>query len=165
MTHDPYPNISPLRWLHRGSLLEAPPAAMQLWGMGDLIHIEFIDHHHSRRRRRVNFCGTSFATVSGFGGRPQAHYRRHPTILAVVDVLNTSLTYCSDGGVRVTFIVDTVLVVCKTRVQCSDLTVQGTVRSLSMQSWNSQRVSGGGEPLWSASCAELPSCSLRSSFS
>src|SRR6476620_4225950 len=133
--------------------------------MGDLIHIEFIDHHdscRSCRRNRQNFCGPSFATVNGFGGRPQAHYRRHPTILAVVDVLKTSLTYCSDGGVRVTFMVDTVLVVCKTRLQCSDLTVQGAVGSLSMQSWNSQGVSGGGEPLWSANCAELPSCSLRS---
>ena len=33
------------------------------------------------------------------------------TLLAVVEVLRTTLTYCSDGRVRVTFIVDTVLVV------------------------------------------------------
>lgn len=107
-------------------------------GNGDSIHIEFIDHDSCRscRRRRENFYGPSFAAVSGFGGRPQAHYRRHATILAVVDVLKTSLTYCSDGGVRVTFIVDTVLVVCKTRVQCTDLTVPGN----RPESWNSQRL-------------------------
>lgn len=38
------------------------------------------------------------------------------TLLAVVEVLKTTLTYCSDGRVRVTFIVDTVLVVMLTEV-------------------------------------------------
>jgi uncharacterized membrane protein (DUF373 family) len=38
------------------------------------------------------------------------------TLLAVVEVLRTTLTYCSDGRVRVTFIVDTVLVVMLTEV-------------------------------------------------
>src|SRR6185503_769017 len=33
------------------------------------------------------------------------------TLLAVVEVLKTTLAYCSDGRVRVTFIIDTVLVV------------------------------------------------------
>ncbi len=37
-------------------------------------------------------------------------------LLAVVEVLKTALTYCSDGRVRVTFIVDTVLVVMLTEV-------------------------------------------------
>ena len=37
-------------------------------------------------------------------------------LLAVVEVLKTTLTYCSDGRVRVTFIVDTVLVVMLTEV-------------------------------------------------
>jgi uncharacterized membrane protein (DUF373 family) len=38
------------------------------------------------------------------------------TLLAVVEVLKTTLTYCTDGRVRVTFIVDTVLVVMLTEV-------------------------------------------------
>ena len=38
------------------------------------------------------------------------------TLLAVVEVLKTTLTYCSEGRVRVTFIVDTVLVVMLTEV-------------------------------------------------
>jgi uncharacterized membrane protein (DUF373 family) len=38
------------------------------------------------------------------------------TLLAVVEVLKTTLTYCSDGRVRVTFIVDTVLVVMLTEI-------------------------------------------------
>lgn len=38
------------------------------------------------------------------------------TLLAVVEVLKTTLTYCADGRVRVTFIVDTVLVVMLTEV-------------------------------------------------
>lgn len=38
------------------------------------------------------------------------------TLLAVVEVLKTALTYCSDGRVRVTFIVDTVLVVMLTEI-------------------------------------------------
>ena len=38
------------------------------------------------------------------------------TLLAVVEVLKTTLTNCSDGRVRVTFIVDTVLVVMLTEV-------------------------------------------------
>lgn len=38
------------------------------------------------------------------------------TLLAVVEVLKTTLTYCSDGRVRVTYIVDTVLVVMLTEI-------------------------------------------------
>ena len=38
------------------------------------------------------------------------------TLLAVVEVLKTTLAYCSDGRVRVTFIIDTVLVVMLTEV-------------------------------------------------
>ncbi|HXC65979.1 MAG TPA: phosphate-starvation-inducible PsiE family protein [Nitrospiraceae bacterium] len=38
------------------------------------------------------------------------------TLLAVVEVLKTTLTYCSDGRVRVTFIIDTVLVVMLTEL-------------------------------------------------
>jgi len=38
------------------------------------------------------------------------------TLLAVVEVLRTTLAYCSDGRVRVTFIIDTVLVVMLTEV-------------------------------------------------
>ena len=38
------------------------------------------------------------------------------TLLAVVEVLKTILAYCSDGRVRVTFIIDTVLVVMLTEV-------------------------------------------------
>ena len=38
------------------------------------------------------------------------------TILAVVEVLKTTVAYCSDGRVRVTFIIDTVLVVMLTEV-------------------------------------------------
>ena len=38
------------------------------------------------------------------------------TLLAVVEVLKTTLTYCSEGRVRVTFIIDTVLVVMLTEV-------------------------------------------------
>ncbi len=37
-------------------------------------------------------------------------------LLAVVEVLKTTLAYCSDGRVRVTFIIDTVLVVMLTEV-------------------------------------------------
>src|SRR5436190_697590 len=38
------------------------------------------------------------------------------TLLAVVEVLKTTLAYCSDGRVRVTFIIDTVFVVMLTEV-------------------------------------------------
>jgi uncharacterized membrane protein (DUF373 family) len=38
------------------------------------------------------------------------------TLLAVVEVLKTTLTYCSEGRVLVTFIIDTVLVVMLTEV-------------------------------------------------
>jgi uncharacterized membrane protein (DUF373 family) len=38
------------------------------------------------------------------------------TLLAVVEVLKTTLTYCTDGRVRVTYIVDTVLVVMLTEI-------------------------------------------------
>jgi len=38
------------------------------------------------------------------------------TLLAVVEVLMTTLAYCSEGRVRVTFIIDTVLVVMLTEV-------------------------------------------------
>lgn len=38
------------------------------------------------------------------------------TLLAVVEVLKTTLAYCSNGRVRVTFIIDTVLVVMLTEV-------------------------------------------------
>ena len=38
------------------------------------------------------------------------------TLLAVIEVLKTTLTYCSDGRVRVTYIVDTVLVVMLTEI-------------------------------------------------
>jgi uncharacterized membrane protein (DUF373 family) len=38
------------------------------------------------------------------------------TLLAVVEVLKTTLAYCADGRVRVTFIIDTVLVVMLTEV-------------------------------------------------
>jgi len=38
------------------------------------------------------------------------------TLLAVVEVLKTTLAYCSEGRVRVTFIIDTVLVVMLTEV-------------------------------------------------
>ena len=38
------------------------------------------------------------------------------TLLAVVEVLKTTLAYCSDGRVRVTFIIDTVLVVMLTEI-------------------------------------------------
>ena len=38
------------------------------------------------------------------------------TLLAVVEVLKTTVAYCSDGRVRVTFIIDTVLVVMLTEV-------------------------------------------------
>lgn len=38
------------------------------------------------------------------------------TLLAVVEMLKTTLAYCSDGRVRVTFIIDTVLVVMLTEV-------------------------------------------------
>ena len=38
------------------------------------------------------------------------------TLLAVVEVLKTTLAYCTDGRVRVTFIIDTVLVVMLTEV-------------------------------------------------
>jgi uncharacterized membrane protein (DUF373 family) len=38
------------------------------------------------------------------------------TLLAVVEVLKTTLTYCTEGRVRVTFIIDTVLVVMLTEV-------------------------------------------------
>jgi uncharacterized membrane protein (DUF373 family) len=38
------------------------------------------------------------------------------TLLAVVEVLRTTLAYCSEGRVRVTFIIDTVLVVMLTEV-------------------------------------------------
>ena len=38
------------------------------------------------------------------------------TLLAVVEVLKTTLAYCSDGRVRVSFIIDTVLVVMLTEV-------------------------------------------------
>jgi uncharacterized membrane protein (DUF373 family) len=38
------------------------------------------------------------------------------TLLAVVEVLKTTRAYCTDGRVRVTFIIDTVLVVMLTEV-------------------------------------------------
>jgi uncharacterized membrane protein (DUF373 family) len=38
------------------------------------------------------------------------------TLLAVVEVLKTTLAYCSEGRVRVTFIIDTVLVVMLTEI-------------------------------------------------
>ena len=56
----------------------------------------------------------------------------------------------------------------QTRAQCFDLTVQGN-RPISKYSRGTLNVysvySEGGERLWSASCAELLSCLLRSSFS
>src|SRR6476620_6524098 len=54
----------------------------------------------------------------------------------------------------------------KTGVQWSDLTMQGNPPDLSQCSRGTLNVyAGGGERLWSANCAELLSCSLRSSFS
>ena len=58
------------------------------------------------------------ATYDDWKGRFQANSEKMRTgdIMAVVEVLKTTLTYCSDGRVRVTFIVDTVLVVMLTEI-------------------------------------------------
>lgn len=117
MIHETYP--SGLRWIHRARLLEAPPTAMQLWEMAirftlNLLIITIL----------VGLVGGVVKTFMDLRLLLSADLEvalRHIivdtlTILAVVEVLKTTLTYCSDGRVRVTFIVDTVLVVMLTEI-------------------------------------------------
>ncbi len=119
MTHDTCSNVSTLRWFHRARLLEAPPTAMQLWEMAirftlNLLIITIL----------VGLVGGVVKTFMDLRLLLSADLEvalRHIivdtlTILAVVEVLKTTLTYCSDGRVRVTFIVDTVLVVMLTEI-------------------------------------------------
>ena len=118
MVHDTYIDASVLRWLHRARL-ETPQSMMQLWEMA----IRFI--------LSLLIITILFGLV---GGVVKTFLDLHLlltadlevalrhiivdtlTLLAVVEVLKTTLTYCSDGRVRVTFIVDTVLVVMLTEI-------------------------------------------------
>jgi len=119
MTHDTCSNVSSPRWFHRARLLEASPTAMQLWEMAirftlNLLIITIL----------VGLVGgvvKTFMDLRLLLSTDLEVALRHIivdtlTILAVVEVLKTTLTYCSDGRVRVTFIVDTVLVVMLTEI-------------------------------------------------
>ena len=119
MTQDTCSNVSSPRWFHRARLLEAPPTAMQLWEMAirftlNLLIITIL----------VGLVGgvvKTFMDLRLLLSTDLEVALRHIivdtlTILAVVEVLKTTLTYCSDGRVRVTFIVDTVLVVMLTEI-------------------------------------------------
>ena len=119
MTHDTCSNVSSPRWFHRARLLEAAPTAMQLWEMAirftlNLLIITIL----------VGLVGgvvKTFMDLRLLLSTDLEVALRHIivdtlTILAVVEVLKTTLTYCSDGRVRVTFIVDTVLVVMLTEI-------------------------------------------------
>ena len=110
MTQDTCSNVSSPRWFHRARLLEAPPTAMQLWEMAirftlNLLIITIL----------VGLVGgvvKTFMDLRLLLSTDLEVALRHIivdtlTILAVVEVLKTTLTYCSDGRVRVTFIVDT----------------------------------------------------------
>ncbi len=119
MAHDTYSEASGLGWLHRARLLEATQSAMQLWETVirftlSLLIITIL----------VGLMGGVVKTFLDLRLLLTADLEialRHIivdtlTLLAVVEVLKTTLAYCSDGRVRVTFIVDTVLVVMLTEI-------------------------------------------------
>lgn len=107
------------RWFRRRNLLETPPDMMQVWDSAirfilSLLIITIL----------IGLIGGVTKTFLDLRLLLSANLEvalRHIivdalTLLAVVEVLKTTLTYCSDGRVRVTFIVDTVLVVMLTEI-------------------------------------------------
>lgn len=112
-------NVSALRWLRYGKLSETPPDMMQVWEAGirftlSLLIVTIL----------IGLVGGVIKTFIDLGLLFLTNLEvalRHIivdalTLLAVVEVLKTTLTYCSDGRVRVTYIVDTVLVVMLTEI-------------------------------------------------
>ncbi len=108
-----------LRWLRQMKWLASPPAMMQVWDAGirftlSLLIVTIL----------LGLVGGVLKTFLDLRLLLSANLEvalRHIivdalTLLAVVEVLKTTLTYCSDGRVRVTFIVDTVLVVMLTEI-------------------------------------------------
>lgn len=106
-------------WFRRRNLLETPPDMMQVWDVAirftlSLLIITIL----------LGLIGGVTKTFLDLRLLLSANLEvalRHIivdalTLLAVVEVLKTTLTYCSDGRVRVTFIVDTVLVVMLTEI-------------------------------------------------
>jgi uncharacterized membrane protein (DUF373 family) len=119
MADDIYTGASRLRWLDQIRPLELPQTAMQLWEMAirftlNLLIITIL----------LGLVGGVVKTFLDLRLLLSADLEvalRHIivdalTLLAVVEVLKTTFTYCSDGRVRVTFIVDTVLVVMLTEI-------------------------------------------------
>jgi uncharacterized membrane protein (DUF373 family) len=107
------------RWVHRRNLPETLPDIMQVWDTAirftlSLLIITIL----------LGLIGGVAKTFLDLRLLLSANLEvalRHIivdalTLLAVVEVLKTTLTYCSDGRVRVTFIVDTVLVVMLTEI-------------------------------------------------
>lgn len=107
------------RWVQRAKSLAAPADMMQVWDAAirftlSLLIITIL----------IGLIGGVVKTFLDLRMLLSANLEvalRHIivdalTLLAVVEVLKTALTYCSDGRVRVTFIVDTVLVVMLTEI-------------------------------------------------
>jgi uncharacterized membrane protein (DUF373 family) len=107
------------RWFRQAKVLATPPDMMQVWDRAirftlSLLIIVIL----------IGLVGGVVKTFLDLRLLLSANLEvalRHIivdalTLLAVVEVLKTTLTYCSDGRVRVTFIVDTVLVVMLTEI-------------------------------------------------
>lgn len=114
-----YPESLGQRWFQRAKWLATPPDMMQVWDAAirftlSLLIITIL----------IGLIGGVAKTFLDLRLLLSASLEvalRHIivdalTLLAVVEVLKTTLTYCSDGRVRVTFIVDTVLVVMLTEI-------------------------------------------------
>jgi uncharacterized membrane protein (DUF373 family) len=119
MAHDTHTDACARRWFQRARLFEPPQTLMQLWEAAirftlSLLIITIL----------IGLIGGVVKTFWDLRLLLSADLEvalRHIivdtlTLLAVVEVLKTTLTYCSDGRVRVTFIVDTVLVVMLTEI-------------------------------------------------
>jgi len=121
MSRDSYAHSDTLgqRWFQRARALATPPDMMQVWDAAirftlSLLIITIL----------IGLIGGVLKTFLDLRLLLSAGLEvalRHIivdalTLLAVVEVLKTTLTYCSDGRVRVTFIVDTVLVVMLTEI-------------------------------------------------
>ena len=119
MAHTTNTSALGLRWSDRVRPLEASQTAMQLWEMGirftlNLLIITIL-------LGLVGGVVKTFLDLRLLLSENLEVALRHIivdtlTLLAVVEVLKTTFTYCSDGRVRVTFIVDTVLVVMLTEI-------------------------------------------------
>ena len=119
MAPDTYENASRLRWLDRSRSVEASETAMQLWELAvrftlNLLIVTIL-------LSLVGGVAKMFIDLRLLLSVELEVALRHIivdalTLLAVVEVLKTTFTYCSDGRVRVTFIVDTVLVVMLTEI-------------------------------------------------